>query len=130
MKYSVKQYAQSLYEALADTAPKDHEKVIDNLLKVMERNQDTALFPKVIQEFENVSAKAQGEVEVNATFARNDVDNKDVLEALNKMGYKKVKLNTSVDESLVGGVVIRMEDTLVDASIKTTLEDMRKSMVN
>jgi F-type H+-transporting ATPase subunit delta len=37
-------------------------------------------------------------------------------------------MHYSVDESLIGGVVIRIGDRVVDSSIKTKLEELKKEL--
>jgi F-type H+-transporting ATPase subunit delta len=42
---------------------------------------------------------------------------------------KKVQLETSVDESIIGGVVTRIGSTVYDGSIRTQLQKMRHQLV-
>ena len=44
--------------------------------------------------------------------------------------YKTMEMNFSVDASLIGGLVIRIEDRVVDSSIKTKLETLSKTLAN
>ena len=39
-------------------------------------------------------------------------------------------MNYQVDASLIGGMVIRVGDRVVDSSIRTKLEDMKKQLLN
>ncbi|TFH02324.1 MAG: ATP synthase F1 subunit delta [Calditrichales bacterium] len=43
---------------------------------------------------------------------------------------KKVRLKILVDNSLVGGFVVKVKDTVVDLSVKTQLEKMRAQLVH
>ena len=43
-------------------------------------------------------------------------------------GYIQLIMNYSVDESLIGGMVIRIGDRVVDSSIKTKLEGLAKDL--
>ncbi|MGN0317201.1 MAG: ATP synthase F1 subunit delta [Lachnospira sp.] len=42
--------------------------------------------------------------------------------------YEDFKMNYSVDESLIGGMVVRIGDRVVDSSIKTKIEDMTRDL--
>ena len=42
------------------------------------------------------------------------------------MTGKQVILTNQVDPSILGGVIIRMQDDQVDASVKTRLEDLKQ----
>lgn len=44
--------------------------------------------------------------------------------------YDTMEIDYSVDKSLIGGLVIRIEDRVVDSSIKTKLENMSKTLAN
>ena len=43
--------------------------------------------------------------------------------------YKEMEMNYSVDESLIGGMVIRIKDRVVDSSVRTQLEEMKKQLL-
>lgn len=44
--------------------------------------------------------------------------------------YKEMEMNFSVDESLIGGLVIRIGDKVVDSSIKSKLSELTKQLMN
>ena len=45
---------------------------------------------------------------------------------LEKITGKKVVINLSVDEGILGGMIIRFANSIVDASVKSKLEDIKK----
>lgn len=44
--------------------------------------------------------------------------------------YDTMEIDYSVDKSLIGGLVIRIEDRVVDSSIKTKLDNMSRTLAN
>ena len=42
---------------------------------------------------------------------------------------KKIELTAEVDPTIVGGLVARVGDKIIDGSIKTKLQGLRKSLV-
>ena len=42
--------------------------------------------------------------------------------------YKEMEMDFSVDESLIGGMIIRIKDRVVDSSIKTKLSELQKQL--
>lgn len=44
--------------------------------------------------------------------------------------YDTMEIEYSVDKALIGGLVIRIEDRVVDSSIKTKLENMSRTLAN
>lgn len=44
---------------------------------------------------------------------------------LGTTGYKELEISYQVDESLIGGMIIRLKDRVVDSSIKSQLERLK-----
>ena len=44
--------------------------------------------------------------------------------------YHQMEMNYSVDESLIGGMTIRIKDRVIDSSIKTKLYNIKKNLLN
>ena len=43
--------------------------------------------------------------------------------------YKKMEMHYDVDEGLIGGMVIRIGDRVVDSSVRTKIEEMKKTLL-
>ncbi len=43
--------------------------------------------------------------------------------------YKEMEMHYSVDTTLIGGMVIRIKDRVVDSSVRTQLEEMKKQLL-
>lgn len=48
---------------------------------------------------------------------------------LETTSYKKMEMHYAEDESLIGGMIIRIGDRVVDSSIKTNLSELRKQLM-
>ena len=128
MKISSKQYAQALMEAVSETAPKDHDKVLDNFVHVLAQNGDLGKYDEIDTEFRKLKMESQGIKEAEVTVAR-DVDvNHQIIQELNKVVQGKIEIKKKVDESIIGGVVVRVDDTLIDASVKTQLNCLNQEL--
>ena len=44
--------------------------------------------------------------------------------------FKEMEMNFAIDETLIGGLVIRIGDKVVDSSIKTKLNELTKQLMN
>jgi F-type H+-transporting ATPase subunit delta len=51
-----------------------------------------------------------------------------ISQAVQKITGKKPELEIRIDPSLIGGVRVRMGNTVLDASVKTKLEELRESL--
>ncbi len=128
MKLTPAQYAQALFEAVADTAPKDHDKVLDNFVKVLSQNGDLGKFEDINSEFKKLQLSAQGIKEAEITVAKDIEFSSALIKQLNQVVGEKLEITKNVDESIVGGVVVRVDDTLIDASVKGQLDSLNKSL--
>ena len=51
-----------------------------------------------------------------------------LTEKLERMTGKKIMLERKVDKSIIGGMILRMENTQTDASVKTKLDELSKQI--
>ena len=128
MKFTHKQYAQALYEAITDTAPKDQDKVIDNFIEVLKTKGDLAEYEKIIQAYEIYDRDQRGITEVEVTTAGDTKVSKPILDELNKLVGQDIEIKERVDQNIIGGVVIRAGDTLIDGSILNQLDQLRENL--
>lgn len=132
MKYSAKQYAQALMDSLDGTNPADMEKVLDNFVKILAENNDLRQFDEISEEFHKLELAKKGisQVEVVSAHPINRENEKEILHELNKLVKGDIELKKKLDENIVGGVVIRMDDQVLDASVKSSLEQLKKELSN
>ncbi len=128
MRYTHQQYAQALYESFTDTKPKDHNQIIENFILVLKKNGDLGEYEKIIAVFEDYDRSQKGVKEVEVTTAHEGKLSKEVLTHLNKLVGKNIEIKRKVDENIIGGVVIKVDDTLIDGSTKRQLEDLENTL--
>ncbi|GMR01029.1 MAG: F0F1 ATP synthase subunit delta [Gammaproteobacteria bacterium] len=101
-----------------------------NLVKLMAENGRLMLMHDVVEQFEAARAKAENkiEAEVVSAFELSAEQTSELVNTLkNKFGCD-VTLTTTIDESLIGGVVIKAGDTIIDASMKSQLDSLALSL--
>ena len=128
MALTIQQYAQALHLALQEVGPKDHTKVLDNFVSILQSSGDIRKYESIIAEYEKLDAEAKGIKHAEVTFARDLEVNRHIIEELNGIVGAKVAIEKKVDESIIGGVVVRVEDTLIDASVKGQLESLKDTL--
>lgn len=94
-----------------------------NFVDVMAENDRLALIPTVADMFEQLKAAHEKtvEVEVQSAFEVSDEDRDKLGEALKRKLQRDVNIQTRVDESLIGGVLIKADDTVIDDSVRGRL---------
>ncbi len=101
-----------------------------NLVKLMAENGRLPLMSDVLAQFEVARAKAENKIEaevVSAFELTADQTSELVTTLKNKLGCD-ITLTTTVDESLIGGVIIKAGDTIIDASMKSQLDSLALSL--
>ncbi len=132
MKISTLQYASTLFDL---TENKSQEEVLDVVSKFAEQlKKDGQLknADKIMEKFSDLYNSKNGIV-VTEVCVRRDVS-QDVLKEIEdfvqrKYGAKKVELKIVTDENIKGGIVIRVGDEVMDASVGGQLEKLRKVLV-
>jgi len=129
-KYSPKQYAQALMESLEGTSPNDEGKVLDNFAKVLAENNDLKMFDQIAEEFHKLDLEKKGQklVEVTSAHPISHGNEQEILAELNRLAKGKVEIKKKIDEGLIGGVLIKMDDQILDASIKSQLEQLKNEL--
>ncbi len=97
-----------------------------NLVRLMAENGRLRALPEVAHQFDIYRAEAEGKVdaEVISAFALTSEQERAITEMLKSKLGRDVSITTSTDESLIGGVVIRAGDTIIDGSMKSQLESL------
>lgn len=94
-----------------------------NLIKVMAANGRLKAFPEVCDAFLALKQEYEKEMDVDLISATELSDKQltDISSKLELRFERKVNLNCSVDETLLGGVVIRAGDLVIDNSTRGQL---------
>jgi len=101
-----------------------------NFIKTMAENSRLVLMPEILVLFEAFRATAENTVEATATsaFALSDAQIQSMTKALkNKLGCD-VTLTTEVDQSLIGGVIIRAGDLVIDGSTQAKIGSLTQAV--
>lgn len=101
-----------------------------NFLKLLLQNNRLNLLPDIAKQFEVLKAEAEGyvDVEVVTAYAFTKEANNKFAATLAKKFDKKIHMNVTVDKSLIGGVLVRMGDQVIDGSVKGQLQQLQKAL--
>jgi F-type H+-transporting ATPase subunit delta len=102
-----------------------------NLVRLLARRGRTDLLAAISREFHRLLNEERGIVEAVVTSAKPLArdDQESVRETVEAMTGEKVELLAEVDESLIGGLTVRVGDRLLDASIRGRLERLRHQLI-
>jgi F-type H+-transporting ATPase subunit delta len=104
--------------------------VTRNFAGVVVKNGRLDVLPKIITAYNQLLAGERGEVTASVTAPRKLTEKqvKLVSDALAKHAGRAVKIDANVDESLLGGLVVRLGSTMIDTSLKSKLEHLQLAM--
>ncbi len=117
-------------QTLIDLCGAELDKQVQNFVLVLAANKRLALLPEIVQLFEQLKAEREKsvDVEVTSAFAVDAAAANQLAEVLKKRLQRDVKLTTSIDSSLIGGVVVRAGDLVIDNSVRGRLKKLAESM--
>lgn len=101
-----------------------------NFFKLLASNRRLFAVSDIIKAFRAIAAKARGEVVADVTSATAlTAAQVDELKATLKASVgKNVTLNTHVDPSLLGGLIVKVGSRMVDSSLKTKLQSLKANL--
>jgi F-type H+-transporting ATPase subunit delta len=104
--------------------------LVSNTLKLMAHKRRLFVLPQLLSALADMIATEKGEVtaEVTAARALSAAQSKKLAETLKARVGKTVKLKTTVDESLIGGLVVKLGSTMIDTSVKAKLAALQNAM--
>ena len=105
-------------------------KTVENFIGVVTNNRRLDQLGNIINEFNRMLSHHRGEVNASVVTAYK-LDKKQ-LDALGKklksMVGSDVNVETEVDETLLGGMVVRVGSRMIDSSLKTKLANLEATM--
>jgi F-type H+-transporting ATPase subunit delta len=117
-------------KAIADVAGEECNEGAANLLDVLAENDRFALLPEISTQFEQLKAdhEKSADVVVTSAFELSDAQQKMLVEKLTAKLSREVTLNVNVDSSLIGGVIIKAGDLVIDDSVRGKLSKLADAM--
>ncbi|MBP0482658.1 F0F1 ATP synthase subunit delta [Sagittula salina] len=101
-----------------------------NALGLMATKRRLFVVPQLVKRLKALIAEAKGEVtaEVTSATALSDAQLSSLSQTLSSNVGKDVKINTTVDESLIGGLVVKVGSKMIDTSIRSKLNSLQNAM--
>jgi F-type H+-transporting ATPase subunit delta len=101
-----------------------------NLMRAMAANGRLSVLPAVVLEFAAMKAELDREVEADVVSAAKLTKQQmaKIQASLEKRLERKVKLNCSVDKSLMAGIIIKAGDMVIDGSVRGRLSRLAETL--
>jgi F-type H+-transporting ATPase subunit delta len=132
MKISAKQYAQVLLEITDGKDKKEIEKIVIRFVETLKKNNHLAQEKKIIYYFNNLYNKYNNVIEAKV-ITKNSLSKKlleESLEYLSNIDKTKIlELETETKKDIIGGVVVKYGDKILDNSLKIKLNQLKTSLL-
>jgi F-type H+-transporting ATPase subunit delta len=117
-----------LRKALADRAPSKFVRFVESV--VSHRRQ--MLIPEIAQEYVDLVDQAENRMHANVTVAleADEKTRKLIADRLSKVFDKTVVPHLTIDARILGGLVVRVGDTVMDGSVRRKLGTLRQRLLS
>ncbi|SIS58321.1 ATP synthase F1 subcomplex delta subunit [Roseivivax lentus] len=104
--------------------------VMKNTLSLMADKRRLFVLPAMIAQLRDMIADEKGIVtaEVTSAIELSSAQSEKLAETLKKQVGRDVKIKTTVDESLIGGLVVKVGSKMIDTSIRAKLNSLQNAM--
>ena len=102
-----------------------------NLMFLLTSRNLVHILPDIADRFQEMLDAHQGieRAEVVSAVPLSDTRKNEVADMLNRMSGKHVRVTTRTDPQIIGGMVIRVGDQVMDGSARARLQAMRRELV-
>lgn len=116
-----------LMEALSGNNASTQQK---NFVRILVENGRLGILPEIAAQYEMLKAEAEKSVSVvvDSAFELSAAQQEKIATAMKKRLGREIKLACNVNKELLGGVVIRAGDKVIDGSARTRLGDMANAL--
>lgn len=103
-----------------------------NYLRVLADNHRLGLLPEILELFGDLKAAQEKAVEVQvvSAFELPDAVRERIATALGERLQREIIVRSETDDSLLGGVLIRAGDTVIDGSVRGRLNKLAEALTH
>jgi F-type H+-transporting ATPase subunit delta len=104
---------------------------VRNFLSLLAQEGALDRLPRIVGTFERYGERGEQarDAHVTSAFELNDGQREHIVRQLNERYQADLDVSFSVDETLIGGLIIRVGDQVLDNSIRTRLSAVQRSMM-
>lgn len=100
------------------------------LFLIIDKRREGAL-PAIIKEYRSLANQARNiaEAEITTAMPLSDAEAKSLAAKLSAVSGKNVVLKTHIDSRILGGVIVKIGDKLIDGSVLRQLDALRSALL-
>jgi len=133
MKITAQQYAKTLLELTENKTEKEISGIALRFIDVLKKGKQMKNALKIIGKFSELYNAKHGIVKATV-ITKDKIGDEEIKKVESyikeKYGAKEIVMNNIVDEKIKGGIIIKVGDDIIDASIANQLKKLEKELSN
>lgn len=123
--------AEQKNEVLARAFQDRMPRLFVRFLQALVKNRRQQLIPEIAFEYRALVDEVQGRVHAQVTVARapDEATTRDIARELSRVVGKTVVPHMAVNPDILGGVIVRLGDTVMDGSVRRRLTKLRSRLM-
>ena len=103
---------------------------VRNLARLLIDRQRFDTLPSILEAFDEMVLRSRGIsiADVTTAIPLSDSESAQIGQQLARIIGTQVEVRSHVDEAIIGGIVARIGDQLIDGSVRTQLRDLRSTL--
>jgi F-type H+-transporting ATPase subunit delta len=104
---------------------------VSNFINILTARNRLPLLEEIIEDYQRVMDKRLGIVRAHVTSAHtlNGTQQQELMRKFEQITGKQVRMNVSIDPSLIGGVVAQVGSTIYDGSVRQQLKAFKTRLL-
>jgi F-type H+-transporting ATPase subunit delta len=131
MKVSPKHYATALYEITENSSKEETEALAKKFAEVVFKQGDASKTDDILKQFEKMWNEKNNVVKVEVVSAHK-VSEKELQKIkqhiLKKTNAKEVEVEEVIDKKVLGGVIIRYNDYIINSGVRKKIKEFTKTI--
>jgi len=130
--YSFKFETEKKVETLGKVLGSEFTDLLSNFMKTIIDNKRQDLIPDISAQFNKMAMKSMNKILISAFTPEglSEELREMVKEKLDGLLGKDVVIDSKIDPTLIGGMILRINNTVIDGSVRGNLTRMRKDLLS
>lgn len=131
-KNSTTEYADILFEITRNQEALDVEKIIHVYTKFLKKRKMLGKIDEILKKYNSIASGQRKIVYATLLSAEKmeEKEEKEIIKILkNEIGATDVEVENKIDKSLIAGWKIKTDEFLIDASLRSRLNKMKRTLV-
>lgn len=134
MNITPQKYAQGLYELTQDKKEKNEINIVlQKFVSVLSDNRDLLKMDDILKHFVKIYNTEANilDVELISRFKLDDQMINELKQYIRrKTNFQNINIVNKIDENILGGVIIKYNDQVLDMSLSSTLRQLKRKMID